>query len=113
MGMVGGHPYLVRLALYQVSSGKMTLEQLLSEASTEAGIYSNHLRRHLEILQQSSELVQAFKTVVASSEPIELDSMQIYKLHSMGLVQRKDNQVIPRCHLYREYFCRVLSTDII
>ncbi len=113
MGMVGGHPYLVRLALYEVSSGKMTLEHLLREASTEAGIYSNHLRRHLEILRQSSELVQAFKTVVSSSEPVELDSMQIYKLHSMGLVQRKDNQVIPRCHLYREYFCRVLSADII
>ena len=113
MGMVGGHPYLVRLALYELSSGKMTLEQLLHDASTEAGIYSNHLRRLLEILQQSSELVQAFKTVVASPEPVELDSMQIYKLHSMGLVQRQDNQVIPRCHLYREYFCRVLSADII
>ncbi|MDJ0744627.1 MAG: AAA-like domain-containing protein [Xenococcaceae cyanobacterium MO_167.B27] len=113
MGMVGGHPYLVRLALYEVSSGKKTLEQLLDEASTEAGIYSNHLRRHLEILQQAPELAQALHTVVASPEAVELDSMQIYKLHSMGLVQRKDNQVIPRCHLYREYFCRVLSADII
>ncbi|WP_442943131.1 AAA-like domain-containing protein [Nostoc sp.] len=34
--------------------------------------------------------------------------MQIYKLHSMGLVQQQDNQVMPRCNLYREYFCRVL-----
>ena len=109
MGMVGGHPYLVRLALYEVSSRKMTLEQLVHDASTEAGIYNNHLRRLLEILQQSSELVQAFKTVVASPEPVELDSMQIYKLHSMGLVRRQDNQVMPRCHLYREYFRRVLS----
>lgn len=109
MGMVGGHPYLIRLALYEVSSGNITLEQLLTEASTEAGIYSNHLRRNLEILRQSSELVKAFKNVVASSEPVELDSMQIYKLHSMGLVQRKDNQVIPRCHLYQKYFYRVLS----
>lgn len=109
MSMVGGHPYLVRLALYEVSSGKMTLEQLLNEASTEAGIYSNHLRRLLEILQQVPELAQALQNVVASLEPVELDSMQIYKLHSMGLVQRKDNQVLPRCNLYREYFRRVLS----
>lgn len=108
MGMVGGHPYLVRFALYEVSSGQMTLEQLLNKASTEAGIYSNHLRRQLEILQQAPELAQALQTVVTSLEPVELDSMQIYKLHSMGLVQRKDNQVIPRCNLYREYFCRVL-----
>ncbi|MFM7573518.1 MAG: AAA-like domain-containing protein [Snowella sp.] len=25
----------------------------------------------------------------------------------MGLVQQQNNQVIPRCHLYREYFRRV------
>ena len=85
----------------------------LGEASTEAGIYSNHLRRHLEMLQQAPELARAWQTVVASPEPVELDSMQIYKLHSMGLVRRKDNQVMPRCHLYREYFRRVLSADII
>ncbi|MEA5536855.1 AAA-like domain-containing protein [Crocosphaera sp. XPORK-15E] len=109
MSMVGGHPYLVRLALYEISSGKMTLEQLLNEAATEAGIYSNHLRRHLEILQQTPELAQGLQTVVTSPEPVSLDSMQIYKLHSMGLVRQQDNQVMPRCHLYREYFCRVLS----
>ena len=109
MRMVGGHPYLVRLALYEVGSGKMTLEQLLRDAATEAGIYSNHLQRHLDVLQQASELAQALQKVVASSEPVGLDSMQIYKLHSMGLVQQQDNQVMPRCNLYREYFRRVLS----
>lgn len=106
--MVGGHPYLVRLAMYYISSLKVTLEQLLQEASTEAGIYSNHLRRHLETLQKSPELALALKKVVMSPEPIELDSMQIYKLHSMGLVQRQNNYVMPRCNLYREYFRRVL-----
>jgi hypothetical protein len=106
--MVGGHPYLVRLAMYYISSLKVTLEQLLQEAPTEAGIYSNHLRRHLETLQKSTELALALKQVVTSPQPIELDSMQIYKLHSMGLVQRQNNYVTPRCNLYREYFRRVL-----
>jgi AAA-like domain len=108
MKMVGGHPYLVRLAMYMVSCGKVTLEKLLQEAPTEAGIYNNHLRRHLELLQQAPELALALKTVVDSPDPVELDSMQIYKLHSMGLVQRQDNHVIPRCNLYRKYFQRVL-----
>jgi hypothetical protein len=40
---------------------------------------------------------------------VELDSMQIYKLHSLGLVQQQNNQVVPRCNLYRAYFRRVLS----
>ena len=111
MEMIGGHPYLVRLALYDLSFGEKTLEQLLGEVSTESGIYNNHLRRLLGILQQSSELVQAFKRVIWAYQPVELDSMQIYKLYSMGLVQRQNNSVIPRCNLYRDYFCRVLSVS--
>ncbi len=110
MKVVGGHPYLIRLAMYEVCTGKTTLKQLLQDASTEAGIYSNHLRRYLDTLysQETQDLKEALKKVVTSPEPVELDSMQIYKLHSMGLVQQHNNQVIPRCNLYREYFCRVL-----
>ncbi len=109
MQVVGGHPFLIRLAMYEVSSKNFNLEQLLHEASTEAGIYSNHLRGYLEVLQKCPKLAQAFKLVVDSPEPVELDSIQIYKLHSMGLVDKRDNCVIPRCNLYREYFQRVLG----
>jgi transcriptional regulator with XRE-family HTH domain len=35
MRIVGGHPYLVRLAIYHVSSLQVTLEQLLQEAGKE------------------------------------------------------------------------------
>ncbi|WP_404787101.1 AAA-like domain-containing protein [Altericista sp. CCNU0014] len=108
MGTIGGHPYLVGLALYEIGSGRMDLDRLLQSAPTEAGIYSSHLRRHLETLQSSPELFDAFQQVVASPEPIELNSMQIYKLHSMGLVRQNDNRVQPRCNLYREYFHRGL-----
>jgi AAA-like domain len=110
MDMIGGHPYLTGLAFYEIGSGKMNLEQLLQEASTEQGIYGNHLRRHLENLQRGTPLADAFSAVVMSSMPIELESTQIYKLHSMGLVQQQNNQVMPRCSLYRDYFRRVLSS---
>jgi hypothetical protein len=110
MRMVGGHPYLIGLALYEVGTQKISLDQLLDQASTEVGIYRNHLRRLLATLQKSPDLIQAFKKVVTSSVPAELDSIQIYKLHSMGLIQQKNNYVLPRCDMYRQYFCRVLST---
>ena len=108
MNILGGHPYLVRLAMYHVSCGQVNLETLLENASKEVGIYSHHLRRYLEILQQKPSLAESFKQVVTSNEPVELNPMQIYQLYSMGLVQLKDNQVIPRCNLYRDYFSRVL-----
>jgi hypothetical protein len=108
MQMVGGHPHLVRLALYQISYHNLSLEQFLQEVLTEAGIYSNYLRQHLQLLQQAPDLAQAFKQVVTSTAGVELDSLKTYQLQSMGLVLLQANQVTPRCDLYREYFRRVL-----
>ncbi|MGB6300041.1 MAG: AAA-like domain-containing protein [Rivularia sp. (in: cyanobacteria)] len=106
--MVGGHPYLLRLAMYDVAIAKTTFEDLLQSATTEAGIYRNHLRYLLDILRSAPDLVRALQRVVNSTAGVELDSMEIYKLHSLGLVIRENNHVTPRCQLYRDYFRRVL-----
>jgi len=104
MKIVGGHPYLVRLALYHISQQQLTLDELLEIAPTEAGIYGDHLRRHLWILQQHPELAQAFRQVAISQQPVELESVLAFKLHSMGLVNLQGNRVAPRFELYRNYF---------
>ena len=109
MDLVGGHPYLVRLAMYQIKTSSLTLEQFLDRATLEMEIYSDPLRRLLNTLKQSAELTSAFAKVVKSAEPIALDSLQIYQLHSIGLVRYEQNLVFPRCKLYRDYFSRVLD----
>ena len=106
--MVGGHPYLLRLAMYEIAVGKITRKNLLQSATTEAGIYNHHLRSLLGVLQTFQELQTSFKRVVNSNVEVELDPILIYKLHSLGLVQKQNNYVTPRCQLYREYFRRVL-----
>ena len=108
MDLVGGHPYLIRLAMYQIKSAHLTIEQFIREALSETGIYSNLLRRLLNIIKQSPKLISAFTKVVRSDVPIELDSLYIYQLHSIGLVHQQDNLVFPRCKLYQIYFDRVL-----
>ncbi|BBD62848.1 TIR protein (plasmid) [Nostoc sp. HK-01] len=105
MEMVGGHPYLVRLALYHIAQGDLTLTQLLATASTDAGIYGEHLRRHLWNLQQNPELAAAFQKVVATDKPVCLPTMSAFKLNGMGLVSLQGNEVIVRHEcLYRPYF---------
>lgn len=104
MAIVGGHPYLVRLALYHIARGDVELEQLLENAATDAGIYGDHLRQHLWNLQQHPELSGAAKKVVDGVDSVQLDSIQGFKLHSMGLVNLHGNHVRPRCNLYRIYF---------
>lgn len=104
MQIVGGHPYLVRLALYQVAKQKMTWEQLLQTAATEAGPYRDHLRRNLWILQQHPELANSFCQVVMNPEPVRLESTMAFQLQSMGLVHLEGNEVRVRYDLYRQYF---------
>lgn len=104
MAMVGGHPYLVRLALYHIARQEITLPQLLETAPTDGGLYSDHLRRHLWNLSQHPELATAMYKAVSVDSPVQLESIQGFKLHSMGLVHLRGNEVTPRCNLYREYF---------
>jgi hypothetical protein len=104
MAMLGGHPFLVRLALYRISCQDITLEQLLKTAPTESGIFIDHLRRHLVSLQQNPQLAMTFKKVVTEDASVQVEPMQMYQLQRMGLVQLDGNEVMPRCNLYREYF---------
>lgn len=104
MAMVGGHPYLVQLGLDCIRRQEVTLEHLLQTAPTEAGIYSDHLRRHLGNLQQHPELAAAYREVVKANSWVTIESNQMFKLDSMGLVKLHENSAMPRCDLYRQYF---------
>ncbi len=105
MDMVGGHPYLVRLALYHLAQQDMTLPELLTDAPTDGGIYGEHLRRHLWNLQQHPDLATAFEQVIMTDRPVELRPILGFKLNGMGLVTLQGNAVVLRHdRLYRPYF---------
>jgi hypothetical protein len=109
MAMVGGHPYLIRVALYQIARNESTLDDFLKIAPTDAGPYGDHLRRHWWNLEQRLDMAEAAKRVVTASGPVRLEPIQAFQLHSMGIVHLQDNEVIPRCDLYRQYFSERLT----
>ncbi len=109
MEEVGGHPYLVRLAMYHISTQNIDLDEFLVEATSETGIYSNLLRRLANIMHRSPGLSQTFTQVVQSDEAVAIDRKQLYKLHSLGLIKHHRNLVSPRCKLYRDYFNNLSS----
>jgi hypothetical protein len=104
MNLLGGHPYLIRLALYHLACQDVTLDQLLQDAATPVGIYEDHLRRHWKNLSDSPSLAEAFLMVVTATEPLRIGLIQTYQLYSMGLIHKQGDAVIPRCLLYRKYF---------
>ena len=104
MALMGGHPYLLRVALYRIAKGEVTLEQLFEMAPTEGWLYGEHLRRHLYNLEEDTKLLSAFKQVLAVREPTRIKTAEAFKLASMGLVRYQGNDVVPLCDLYRQYF---------
>ena len=109
IALVGGNPYLVTRALDCLKNQSLSLSELLKQAPTEAGIYSDRLRQLLWSLQQNPHLKAAFEQVVTSSNPIMLDTETGFKLKSMGLVKLSGDGYLTNYDLYRQYFARHLK----
>jgi len=102
IGMVGGHPYLVRKGLYELAHG-LPFATFLREAPTEAGVYANHLRGILKAVEDHPELKDAVRLVINSVEAVKLRSAEAFKLESLGVLKREGNLERPRCGVYATY----------
>ncbi|MBD2512094.1 AAA-like domain-containing protein [Nostoc muscorum FACHB-395] len=114
MALVGGYPYLVRLAFYHlVGKGGLErdLEKLLQEAPTEAGIYHESLKQYVLALRDESALKNAFYEVINAKNYVKLEPVLAYKLQSMGLINLEGDRSTPACELYRLYFRQYLKTS--
>jgi hypothetical protein len=105
MDMLGGHPFLIRLAMYYISNQDLTLNQLLQEAATEDSIYSDHLNRYWKTLSINPKLAEALTTVMTANKPVQIERTVGYQLRSMGLIQyAQQGNALPACKLYQLYF---------
>ncbi|MEI2580628.1 AAA-like domain-containing protein [Scytonema sp. PRP1] len=112
MSLVGGHPALIRIALYYLCSQVITLQELIQEALANGGIYRYHLWRHWAKLQEKPSLAKTYADVVTAKQGISLDPIEAYKLESLGLICFKGDRIVPRCELYRTYFAKQLATIV-
>ncbi|MEM9136491.1 MAG: AAA-like domain-containing protein [Cyanobacteria bacterium P01_F01_bin.42] len=110
--LVGGHPYLVRLAMYHLSQGDIGFEELVQTASDDSGLFCDHLRGYWWKLQKNPVLAQAFGQVIQADQPVPLELDQLFQLHSLGLVHLHANEASPRCELYRQYFREKLAIHV-
>jgi hypothetical protein len=100
--LVGGQPYLLQLALYHLWAGGLTLDQLLQEAPTLTGIYSDHLQSLLVTLQSNPDLANGLEQVIRDGQITQVKVAA--KLEKLGLVKRQGNLLKLKCKLYHLYF---------
>ncbi|BAZ09991.1 diguanylate cyclase [Calothrix sp. NIES-4071] len=102
---VGGHPYLVRLALYDLAIHPFqTLSNLLETAPTLKGIYSTYLRGLLAVVIKNPELAAALQQLINNRGSAKLNHIVAHKLESLGLVKLNELECSFSCNLYRKYF---------
>lgn len=108
--VIGGQPDLVNIALYHLSQEELNLEQLLTEANTERGIYRHHLREKFDYLQRNPDLTAVFSEVITAQTAVNLPPAVAYKLESLGLVKLTPDGAIVSRELYRDYFSEFLDS---
>jgi DNA-binding HxlR family transcriptional regulator len=102
--LLGGHPYLVRMALYHLASGTISFDELMRTATSDTGLFRGHLSRRLARLEQDVNLKEILRSLVSSNQPIRFDLATTAQLDGMGVILRTENGVKIRNELYRRYF---------
>lgn len=104
---IGGHPFLLRLAIQAAVEREADLDQLLDDPETRQAIYEHHLlhlRRDLE--ERPGMLARLCE--LARKGTLRLPLTDYCLLHSKGLVvERSPGQASMRCPLYAEYFAQL------
>jgi hypothetical protein len=103
MGLLGGHPHLVRLVLYHVAGGA-SLDDVIAAAPTDQGLFADHLKYLLWQVERQPGLREAAARLMAAEGPIRLGAETTFKLTSLGLSSLHGNDVRPARELYRRYF---------
>jgi hypothetical protein len=101
IALVGGHPYLVRRALYLLASKRLSVADLFHQAAQEGGPFGDHLRYQLFRLHAKEEQVQALLEVLRENRC--RDERVFAFLEGAGLVRRQGPAVLPRCQLYADF----------
>lgn len=103
-GLLRGHPYLTRRALYVVTCKQLSPAELFQTAADDRGPFGDHLRFQLSRLYEVEKLAAAFEEVIISNDC--RDRGLVDRLHGAGLVREVAHRIEPRCSLYVQYFKR-------
>jgi DNA-binding SARP family transcriptional activator len=105
--LVGGHPFLVRRALYAMQIYRMGLGDLEAQAECLEGVFSGHLAAIYDSLIHDRELTEMLRDLLHSRK--RLVERGYLRLHAAGLiVGESPEEARLRCDLYRRFLERNL-----
>jgi hypothetical protein len=108
--LVGGHPYLVRLALYDLATCPRTLDELERVATRQDGPFASPLRFMTNLIGSDETLRLALKSILTKRT---CDNESLYqRFWAVGLIRGEDrNHVMFRSRVYED-LCRKVLLNI-
>ncbi len=107
--LLGGHPYLVRRGLHEMTAQGITINEFTTLALQDTGPYRNHLERLWFLLSRESDLcASVLAALEGRSAPLE----GVYRLTSAGVFDAGSSLEHPklRCGLYRHFLSMRLTS---
>jgi hypothetical protein len=105
--LVGGHPYLVRRGLQEITNRKLDIGVFEAKATSDEGVFGDHLRRILMLLARNTDLMQVVRSVLLGRQMDDTEAF--YRLRSAGVMSgASPEDMRPRCQLYAAYLRRHL-----
>jgi len=109
MALLGGHPFLVRRALYLAASRRASVADILdrAKATSDRTLFGDHLNYYLFRLHNQEELIKGLREVIRKHTCGNAEVF--FRLRGAGLVRREGHDALPRCQLYADYFQEYLN----
>ena len=99
--MVSGHPYLVRAGLNEIVKRSQSLTEFQQQAVRDDGVFGDHLRRIVMLLQRDTELATVTRNLFRHKCP---DQDSFFRLRSAGVLRGESRNCFEfRCKVYEKY----------
>lgn len=106
LGLLGGQPYLTRLAFYRiVGPESYSFDELMEKADDWEGPFSDHLRALLFKLSTNADLLTSFQRLLRRGTPCPPDYS--HRLQAAGLLRHRNGTHDVANQLYARFFGRV------
>lgn len=105
--LVGGHPYLTRLAFFELQTGRLTAPIDRGIAADAQGSFGDHLRTILTRLSRHPALLAGLKQVITPKKGVKIDAAIGHRLTSLGVAHTVRGALVPSNLLYALFFEKV------
>jgi hypothetical protein len=101
---IGGHPYLIRKALYEIANQGISMNDFLKNAAQDGSYFQDHLNTNLQYLQKNPDKLDALRKIL-NGQPTQ-DHLACEALRAIGLVRGTSPNYYISFKLYDDYFKR-------